>query len=355
MTLDEHLPGAFEKLADRVRDEIARELRDAAADLATEAKAERDAAVEEGATRARAEAEQRTNAQLLSAASEAEARAREADLVASERLLEAIHEIDRARSLTEILDTLVSCTGREVTRVGLLLVRGPELHGWRFIGFGPAFESAPSIIVRSEDSGIIAEAIRTGAAVLADPTGQLCAPGFAQLPIGRESLAVPVAVSGDVVGVLYADRGESNETEKLPVAVTWSGTLELLALHAARCLEALTAITAVRVLTDSSQSRFGPASTAPENADEDSSRDGAEAAGRYARLLVSEIKLYHESAVAAGRRERDLSTRLEGEIARARLLYEQRVPIETRGHTDYFHDELVRTLAEGDASLLNRS
>jgi hypothetical protein len=273
MTFDEHLPGAFEKLADRVRDEIARELRAAAADLAAEAKAERDAAIEEGATRARAEAEQRTNAQRLSAASEAEARAREADLVASERLLEAIYEIDRARSLTEILDTLVSRAGREVTRVGLLLVRGPELHGWRFIGFGPAFESGTSVIVRSEDSGIIAEAMRKGAAVLADPAGQLCAPAFAQLPSGRESLAVPVAVSGDVVAVLYADRGASHEAETLPVAVTWSGTLELLALHAARCLEALTAIKAVRVLSDSPQRRFGLASTPPESADEDSSHE----------------------------------------------------------------------------------
>ena len=38
--------------------------------------------------------------------------------------------------------------------------------------------------------------------------------------------------------------------------------------------------------------------------------DGDVAARRYARLLVSEIKLYHESAVADGRRDRDLATRL---------------------------------------------
>jgi amino acid transporter len=44
-----------------------------------------------------------------------------------------------------------------------------------------------------------------------------------------------------------------------------------------------------------------------------------------------------------------------GEIARARLLYEQRVAPETRLRADYFHDELVRTLAEGDPSLLERS
>jgi hypothetical protein len=67
---------------------------------------------------------------------------------------------------------------------------------------------------------------------------------------------------------------------------------------------------------------------------------------------VSEIKLYHETAVVAGRRDRDLGSRLGGEIARARVMYEQRVPDHVRARTDYFKDELVRTLADGDAGLL---
>ena len=80
--------------------------------------------------------------------------------------------------------------------------------------------------------------------------------------------------------------------------------------------------------------------------------DDESAARRYAKLLVSEIKLYHEADVAAGRRERDLGTRLGGEIARARMLYEQRVPAQLRAAADFFHEELVRTLAEGDERLL---
>ena len=83
--------------------------------------------------------------------------------------------------------------------------------------------------------------------------------------------------------------------------------------------------------------------------------DADSSAKRYAKLLVSEIKLYHEPAVVAGRRERDLAMRLGGEIARARVLYEQRVPQTVRSRTDYFRDELVRTLANGDATLLHLS
>jgi hypothetical protein len=76
------------------------------------------------------------------------------------------------------------------------------------------------------------------------------------------------------------------------------------------------------------------------------------AAQRYARLLVSEIKLYHEQEVIEGRRDRDLATRLGREIARARVMYEARVAPHVRERTDHFHDELVRTLAGGDPSLL---
>ena len=98
----------------------------------------------------------------------------------------------------------------------------------------------------------------------------------------------------------------------------------------------------------SGQSRRPPAlprrSTA--RAEEDTRR------GVDARLLVSEIKLYHEEAVVEGRRDRDLATRLGGEIARARVMFEQRVPSHVRERADYFREELLRTLANGDASLL---
>jgi hypothetical protein len=92
-----------------------------------------------------------------------------------------------------------------------------------------------------------------------------------------------------------------------------------------------------------------PASGSATGEDLDDERASAR---RYARILVSEIKLYHEAEVAAGRRERDLATRLGGEIARARSLYEQRVPPDVRHTSDYVRDELIRTLADGDATLL---
>ena len=78
----------------------------------------------------------------------------------------------------------------------------------------------------------------------------------------------------------------------------------------------------------------------------------AAAARRTARLLVAEIRLYHEPAVNEGRQQRNLLSRLAPEIERARQAYNDRVPAGVRGHTDFFHQELIRTLAGGDATLL---
>ncbi len=73
-------------------------------------------------------------------------------------------------------------------------------------------------------------------------------------------------------------------------------------------------------------------------------------ARRFARLLVSEIKLYNEDSVREGRSRSDLYRRLGRDIERSRNMYDKRVHPSVKGETDYFHGELVRVLAEGDES-----
>ena len=75
-------------------------------------------------------------------------------------------------------------------------------------------------------------------------------------------------------------------------------------------------------------------------------------ARRFARLLVSEIKLYNEQKVRDGRDAGDLYDRLREDIDRSRQMYDKRVRPEVAGRYDYFHHELVNTLAEGDPSKL---
>ncbi|HEV2719227.1 MAG TPA: hypothetical protein VG323_04345 [Thermoanaerobaculia bacterium] len=75
-------------------------------------------------------------------------------------------------------------------------------------------------------------------------------------------------------------------------------------------------------------------------------------ARRFARLLVSEIKLYNESKVDQGRKNKDIYERLKEDIDRSRQMYDERIGEDVRKSSNYFYDELVRILADGDASSL---
>ena len=75
-------------------------------------------------------------------------------------------------------------------------------------------------------------------------------------------------------------------------------------------------------------------------------------ARRFSRLLVSEIELYNKSSVEEGRRNKDLYQRLKKDIDRSRETYEKRFAHTVAREVDYFHKELVRTLAQDDPMLL---
>jgi hypothetical protein len=395
MTADDELQQAFATLTDHLHEEIGRQIEQATAELTAAAREERERAVADATAEAARQADVRVAAELEKAATlraDAETRAREegrqigmeegrfdgyeqgkADALsqvreqqaeelerraaesqrdagaarsrataAAERLADGIRTLDRARSLSEILDTLASCAAREADRVGILLAADGRFRGWRFIGFERSFDAASDIDISAEESGVIDEALRSASPVTTE--GHVKPPSFAALPSDCDGIAVPLFLSGQPVGAVYAEvqrqKAEGKSTEE---------ALEILARHAARCLEAVTALSAARLLTDARDLALdgGAARNGGDGpADEDA------AALRYARLLVSEIRMYHEPEIAAGRRERDLASRLGGEIARARVLYEERVPARVRERGDHFHDELVRTLANGDGELL---
>jgi hypothetical protein len=75
-------------------------------------------------------------------------------------------------------------------------------------------------------------------------------------------------------------------------------------------------------------------------------------ARRFARLLVSEIKLYNEQKVKEGRSQGNIYERLREDIDRSRQMYDKRVSPPVAARYDYFHQELVNTLAEGDPAKL---
>ena len=286
-----------------------------------------------------------------------------AEPAATTRPVDPIRAIDRARSLSRILDLIVDCASPEAARVALLLVRGRELHAWRFIGFGLKLDQGSDTVIPIDHSGIIADLLRAGNGASSRSGSDCESPSFARLPQGRMLFAALLSVGGEPVAVLYADAGIDDERQVLRPA-----TLKIVAQHGARCLESMVALRSMELSIPSHFyiSRSGLSGTvtqAPERrafGTEGAADTGGEeseehyAARLYARLLASDIKLNHEAEVVAGRRERDLASRLGGEIARARLLYEERVPSHIRRVTDYLDAQLVSILAGEDASLLQK-
>ena len=98
--------------------------------------------------------------------------------------------------------------------------------------------------------------------------------------------------------------------------------------------------------------RYGTDAELPVEVASDEERRLHNDARRFARLLISEIKLYNEQKVAEGRSQHDLYDRLREYIDRSREMYDKRVKAEVAARYDYFHGELVNTLAEGDPSKL---
>jgi hypothetical protein len=340
--LQHELDGMVEGLSAHTADEretaarTARaEAESAAAALASGAIAAERASVEPRLAAARAEAREQ-------AFTEARSNERSAALARAEQLLTSVRSLDDAGSLSEALEALARASALEAGRATVLLVRGEDIKGWAQVGFDVELPDARSLSIPVGEAGLLSEVISSRLpASTSTADGHAGAQPPAPLAFAatdRLGLAAPVIVDSRVVALVYADDASGPERD---VPSAWPEHVELLARHASRCLEGLTARQAIRARTEGG--------AAPQDSGQD-----PESARRYARLLVSEIKLYHESVVDQGRRSRDLRRRLGSEIARARDLYDARVPPAVRVHGDFFEQELVRTLADGDASLLGQ-
>jgi hypothetical protein len=349
------------------RDIVSREVR---AKVEAEFEPKLNAAVEMAEARARvvlADAQAKAADELKAAVASARVKEREIEMAGVSRLLESIRGLDGATTLSEVLDALALAAAREAARAAVVVLRSERIHGWKLTGFGPR-DSQPKLIdLPLAESGVIALAVGAARAVTTrDSATASVGPGFERLSTDRMGLAVPVVVGGRVVAVVYADAVTMDGHDR-PVPSCWPELIEVLARHAGRCLEALTTQkTATPKITttgaqgqgaqgaQSAQGAVAPAS--PDTPASFSITDGvAAAARRTARLLVSEIRLFHEPAVNEGRQQRNLLSRLGPEIEKARQAYNEQVPAGVRGDTDFFHQELIRTLAGGDATLLGNA
>jgi hypothetical protein len=321
-----------------------------------------------------------------------------------EQLRASLLEIDKGTSLSEVLTYLVTQSAGQIERAAMFIVKGTSAIGWYGRGFDqPELIKQLNIPLSADTVFRIVQNSRhalRGHITHSPGTAQVLA-RLAGNPQGV--LAVPLILRDKLSAILYCD----TQDEEVPAGI--AALIEILVLYAAKTIDVLSLAPKPGVQSGTSPSIAAPAPgritsgstmeraaairasapppAAPAALDEEGSstlmfrgagatarpapaapapraaapaapavspedQKAHEDAKRFARLVVSEIKLYNEQKVLDGRRQKNIYEALKDDVERGRQMYSDRVPAQIRDSTNYFYDELVRILAGGDASAL---
>ena len=181
------------------------------------------------------------------------AAAEQGSLAAMERLLDAFRRLDQATTLTALIDALAEAAAGEMTRSAVFVVRGRELRGWRAAGFSEAPADVRLVSVSLDAAAAIGVCVRSKARVEITPETFAGSDGLGFLAASdaASGLAMPVTLGGETAAVIYGDDGGAGGP------AGWRETIEILARHASRCLEAQTAIRAAKLAPGSQKEPVG--------------------------------------------------------------------------------------------------
>jgi len=273
----------------------------------------------------------------------------------SDLLNAAVAAIHESGSQADILRHLLEGEARFAGRVALFVVKGTAISGWQGIGFED--NDAIKTLSIQTGSGLVGKAIQ--AKNPAAGSAQEFDAGFVKsmkAPADGQCLVLPLVVKDKVAAVIYADAGtvpggtlDSSGLQALTrFAAIW---LELAALRKAG--GASTTEEVVQPQPAAAMAASAPASApAVVGSEEDELHKKAR---RFAKLLVEEIKLYNQPKVDEGKQHKDLYDRLKVDIEKSRSTYDKRYAESAVASADYFTQELIRILADNDASLMGAS
>jgi hypothetical protein len=324
------------------------------------------------------------------------------------RVRQSMAKLETGRSLQEVLTALVQEIAQFAPRVALFIIKSGNCIGWHGEGFdqSPGFsnDALKRISVPATADTVFRSVMNSRQRFLGE-SGAHRDNAHLLTRIGNvlptNIFAMPLILRDKVAAVVYADSGDSREplgeVEAIEILVLYAGRLLDLMNLAKSAGKAPTEFTSGRMaaLKDSNPSmppaalrtspgtgdepgpghtvmlnvkdveaqampRSTPAATpapsAPaslESMDPETQKQH-EDAKRFARLLVSEIKLYNEAKVQQGRQQKTIYSMLKDDIERSRQLYSERVASNIRESTNYFDDELIRILADGDPAALGQ-
>ncbi len=325
----------------------------------------------------------------------------------SANLLKAISAIQSGTTQREILRALLDNTVRYSGRGALFVVKAGAATGWQGRGFTKDGDDTIKDFALNVSTGVPEQALRSrmpfsGAARDVDPefVAKFGAPADDQV------LVLPLLLKEKVAALVYADSGvegggklDAAAVELLVLATSaWLEVASLrkqalkeesaeapgekaesapppvpsapahsdpFAAHAPKHVEPVAepviappveveqpvAVAQSEPVVSAAAAAPAPAADPYANLSPEDA-DVHRKAHRFARLLVDEIKLYNQVKVSEGRKHKDLYDRLKEDIEKSRATYQKRYGNTAAGGADYFSQELVRSLAEDDTSIM---
>ena len=285
-------------------------------------------------------------------------------------LYAAVGSIYDANGQADILKAMLDGAAQFTARAALFVVKAGNLSAWQARGFSGDLKGMNI----SGSSGLAGRALQdkepVSAAAAEFDSGFINAEGN---PFDGNATVHPLVVRDKVAAVLYTDggteaNGNSDQSAVRVLVRSASSWLEILALRksggAAEASApepvAQAAAAAIPVPVAAPTPPPPPASAAAPTAPSadpasDLSAEDQEVhkkAKRFAKLLVDEIKLYNQAKVTEGRQNKDLYSRLKEDIDKSRNTYDKRYGSTVAASAGYFSSEVIRILADNDASTL---
>jgi hypothetical protein len=253
-----------------------------------------------------------------------------------DRLVQAMSE---AASPSDLLRLLHDASRWAVPRGAIFLIRAGEVRGWNSVGYAPD----------------VAAALRQARMPCAPGPREVSAPNFGQ-PHPDDRVVVSVTIRGMPIALLLGERF-AGESPWFPEILQLLATVARMRLEldlALRKLAGAGATTASAVeITGRDEAGSGsppvredpPPVAAPESA-------AIVAARRYARLVATDIRLYHEQQILLGQRNGDLVERLRDQLGLGKETFLRRHADLGPAGMALLHEAYVQVLAAGNAELI---
>jgi hypothetical protein len=285
-------------------------------------------------------------------------------------------DIARAGSAAAVFKALLEASRAVAPRAAVFVVRPEEIQGWGSFGYPGPVAQAQRAHADPRDAAWVDQLARAWDVPVAAAGG---GPDFGQPPADQWT-GCALTINGRPIALVVAERSVG-ETPWNPAGLALLAGLaeQRIELDLARRRVAGMARPAAesappgpaaeapsRPAAESAGQAVPedpappleaplPSSPAPTPAPTSDASRELERARRYAKLVATDIRLYNEEAVMAGRRNGDLAQRLSDHLDRGRETFARRHGDLGPSGLELLHEAYVQVLAGGNAALLPRS